>query len=116
VEQEKGLSERRACRLLELDRSSYRYAAVADGDAELRGKLLELARQKPRYGYRRLHVLLQRQGQAVNVKRIYRLYREEGLRVRRQRRKRLVRSMPAEIAAAAGRPGVGDGLHHRRAG
>jgi putative transposase len=96
VEQEKGLSERRACRLLELDRSSYRYEAVADGDAELRGKLLELARQNPRYGYRRLHVLLQRQGQAVNVKRVYRLYREEGLMVRRQRRKRLVRSMPAE--------------------
>jgi len=96
VEQEKGLSERRACRLLELDRSSYRYEAVADGDAELRGKLVALARQKPRYGYRRLHVLLQRQGQAVNVKRVYRLYREEGLMVRRQRRKRLVRSMPAE--------------------
>lgn len=96
VEQEKGLSERRACRLLELDRSSYRYEAVADGDAELRGKLVELARQKPRYGYRRLHVLLQRQGQTVNVKRVYRLYREEGLMVRRQRRKRLVRSMPAE--------------------
>jgi putative transposase len=96
AEQEKGLSERRACRLLELDRSSYRYQAVVDGDVELRGKLLELARQKPRYGYRRLHVLLQRQGQAVNVKRIYRLYREDGLMVRRQRRKRLVRSMPAE--------------------
>lgn len=96
VEQEKGLSERRACRLLELDRSSYRYEAVADGDAELRGKLLELARQKLRYGYRRLHVLLQRQGQAVNVKRVYRLYREAGLMVRRQRRKRLVRLMPAE--------------------
>lgn len=96
VEQEKGLSERRACRLLELDRSSYRYEAVGDRDAELRGKLLELAWQKPRYGYRRLHVLLQRQGQAVNVKRVYRLYREEGLMVRRQRRKRLVRSMPAE--------------------
>jgi putative transposase len=96
VEQEKGLSERRACRLLELDRSSYRYQAVADGDAELRGKLLELARQKPRYGYRRLNVLLQRQGQTVNVKRVYRLYREEGLMVRRQRRKRLVRSMPGE--------------------
>jgi putative transposase len=96
VEQEKGLSERRACRLLELDRSSYRYEAAADGDAELRRKLLELARQKPRYGYRRLHVLLQRQGQAVNVKRVYRLYREEGLMVRRQRRKRLIRSRPAE--------------------
>jgi putative transposase len=96
VEQEKRLSERRACRLLEMDRSSYRYEAVGDGDAELREKLLELARQKPRYGYRRLHVLLQRQGQAVNVKRVYRLYREEGLMVRRQRRKRLVRSVPAE--------------------
>lgn len=91
-----GLSERRACRLLELDRSSYRYEAVADPDAELRRKLIELARQKPRYGYRRLHVLLVRRGFVVNVKRVYRLYREEGLMVRRQRRKRLVRSMPAE--------------------
>lgn len=54
------LSERRACRLLELDRSSYRYEAVADRDAELRGKLGELARQKPRYGFRRLHVLRER--------------------------------------------------------
>jgi putative transposase len=91
-----GLSERRACRLLELDRSSYRYAAAADRDAELRGKLVELARQKPRYGYRRLHVLLVRRGFVVNVKRVYRLYHEEGLMVRRQRRKRLVRSVPAE--------------------
>ena len=91
-----GLSERKACRLLELDRSSYRYQAVADPDTELRGKLVELARQKPRYGYRRLHVLLQRRGSGVNVKRVYRLYREEGLMVRRRRRKRLVRAMAAE--------------------
>jgi putative transposase len=90
-----GLSERRACKLLELDRSSYRYAAVPDRNAELRAKLVELARQKPRFGYRRLHVLLDRRGFVVNVKRVYRLYREEGLMVRRQRRKRLVRSLPA---------------------
>ena len=96
VEQEMKLSERRACRLLALDRSSYRYEAVADRDAELREKLVELARQKPRYGYRRLHVLLARRGWVVNVKRVYRLYREESLMVRRQRRKRLVRSVPAE--------------------
>jgi putative transposase len=90
-----GLSERKACRLLELDRSSYRYQAVPDPDTELRGKLVELARQKPRYGYRRLHVLLERRGSRVNVKRVYRLYREEGLMVRRRRRKRLVRAMAA---------------------
>lgn len=90
-----GLSERRACRLLELDRGSYRYAAVPDRNAELRGKLVDLARQKPRYGYRRLHVLLVRRGFVVNVKRVYRLYHEEGLMVRRQRRKRLVRCLPA---------------------
>jgi transposase len=90
-----GLSERRACRLLGLDRSSYRYAAVPDWNAELRAKLVELARQKPRFGYRRLHVLLDRRGMVVNVKRVYRLYRQEGLMVRRRRRKRLVRSLPA---------------------
>jgi putative transposase len=58
---------------------------------ELREALLELARQKPRYGYRRLHAVLCRRGQEVNVKRIYRLYSEAGLAVRRRKRKRLVR-------------------------
>ncbi len=52
------MSERRACRLVELDRSSYRYEPRADHNAELREELVKLARQKPRYGYRRLHVLL----------------------------------------------------------
>src|SRR5271168_5342983 len=86
-----AMSERRACRLVGLDRSSYRYEPRADHNAELREELVKLARQKPRYGYRRLHVLLERQGQEVNVKRVYRLYAEEGLAVRRRRRKRLVR-------------------------
>ena len=56
----------------------------------------KLARQKPRYGYRRLHALLSRRGQEVNVKRVYRLYVEEGLMVRRKKRKRLVRDRAVE--------------------
>jgi len=62
----------------------------------LREELVKLARQKPRYGYRRLHAVLERGGKRVNVKRVYRLYAEEGLAVRRRRRKRLVRERVAE--------------------
>ena len=86
-----GLSERRACKLLDLDRTSYRYTPKADRNAELREELIALARQKPRYGYRRLHALLERRGWVVNHKRLYRLYRAEHLVVRRLKRKRLVR-------------------------
>jgi len=86
-----ALSERRACRLVELERSSYRYEPRADHNAELREELVKLARQKPRYGYRRLHVLLSKRGHPASAQRIYRLYREERLMVRRLRRKRLVR-------------------------
>jgi putative transposase len=86
-----AMSERRACRLVGLDRSSYRYEARADHNAELREELVKLARQKPRYGYRRLHVLLNKRGHPASAQRIYRLYREERLMVRRLRRKRLVR-------------------------
>jgi len=57
---------------------------------------VKLARQKPRYGYRRLHAVLERRGQAVNVKRVYRLYVEQGLAVRRRQRKRLVREQVIE--------------------
>ena len=85
------LSERTACKLLGVERSSYRYEPRPDRNIELREALVKLARQKPRYGYRRLHVLLQRRGHEVNVKRVYRLYLEERLAVRRKKRKRLVR-------------------------
>jgi putative transposase len=90
------VSERTACKLLDVERSSYRYEPRPDRNAELRDELLKLARQKPRYGYRRLHVLLERRGHAVNVKRVYRLYVEEGLSVRRKKRKRLVRDRAGE--------------------
>jgi putative transposase len=96
VQSEHGLSERRACKLLDVDRSSYGYEPRPDRSAELREELVKLARQKPRYGYRRLHVLLDRRGHAVNVKRVYRLYVEEGLSVRRRKRKRIVRDRAGE--------------------
>lgn len=86
-----GLSERRACELNDMDRSSYRYEPGEDRDTELRRRLTELARQKPRFGYRRLGVLLERSGEAVNHKRLFRIYQEAGLAVRRRERKRLER-------------------------
>jgi putative transposase len=95
------LSERHACRLLELDRSTYRYEAQPDANEQLREALVTLARQKPRYGYRRLWAILTRRGWDVNVKRIYRLYREEGLMVRRLKRKRVAREKPADSLLTA---------------
>jgi len=91
VLEEFPVSERRACKLMEVDRSTYRYEPRPDHNAELREELVTLARQKPRYGYRRLHVLLERRGQNASIMRVYRLYREEGLVVRRLKRKRLSR-------------------------
>jgi putative transposase len=86
-----GVSERRACKLIALDRSSYRYEPRSDHNAALRQELVNLARQKPRYGYRRLHALVTKRGFPVSAQRVYRLYRAEGLMVRRLKRKRLAR-------------------------
>ena len=91
---EHGFSERQACKLLEVDRTSYRYAPRPDRNAGLRQALIELAKQKPRFGYRRLGVLLAKRGWPASPKRIYRLYREEHLAVRRLKRKRLQRTAP----------------------
>ena len=89
VQGELGLSERRACGLLQISASSLRYASRRKQMDGLRERLLELARERPRYGYRRLHVLLRREGYEVNHKQVHRLYRSEGLMVRRRRRKRV---------------------------
>jgi putative transposase len=92
------LSERHACGLVGISRSSARYQGVEQRDDELRRRLRELAAERRRFGYRRLHVLLRREGHLVNHKRVYRLYREEGLSVRRRSRKRVARErcpMPA---------------------
>ena len=91
------LSERHACGLVGIARSSARYRTIRSGDEELRERLRELAGERRRFGYRRLYVMLRREGQMVNHKRVYGLYREEGLSVRRRGRKRVSREarMPA---------------------
>ena len=85
-----AFSERRACRLMMLAVTTYRYQSQCT-DEPLRTKLVELAREKPRFGYRRLHVLLRRSGERVNHKRLHRIYCEAGLRIRRKKRKHCVR-------------------------
>ena len=87
--QELGLSQRRSCRLAGWPRSTCRYVRRRAEPAGLRQRLLELAVQRPRFGYPRLHVLLRREGHAVNRKLVWRLYREERLAVRRRKRKRV---------------------------
>jgi len=79
-----GVSQRRACRIIGVDRTSVRYRSRRPDDAALRQRLRELAHLRRRFGYRRLHVLLRREGRLVNRKHVYRLYREEWLTVRRR--------------------------------
>jgi putative transposase len=86
-----SMTERRVCKLVGLDRSSYRYQPRSDHNAALRQEIVNLARQKPRYGYRRLHALVTKRGFEASAQRVYRLYRAQGLMVRRLRRKRLAR-------------------------
>lgn len=83
------LSERRACGLVNLSTSVLRYQAKADPNGLLGERITAIASQRRRFGYRRIHVLLQREGWAINVKRVYRLYRQAGLSVRKRRRKRI---------------------------
>lgn len=96
-----AFSERRACRLLGIQRSVARYVCRRSDPPGLRERLCTLAAERRRYGYRRLHVLLRREQFAVNHKRVYRLYREEGLLVRRRKRKRMCGVQRVPLAAAA---------------
>jgi putative transposase len=102
--EESHRSERRVCELMMIPRMTYRYQGRRD-DSQLRQRLTELARENPRYGYRRLHVLLQRERRSerecVNHKRVWRVYHELGLSVRRTRRKRLIRAFqPRPVLSA----------------
>lgn len=83
------LSERQACRYTSFARSSQRYQAHRPSRTELRGRLHTLATLRPRWGYRRLYRLLRREGNLANKKLVQRVYREEGLAVRRRKRKRV---------------------------
>jgi putative transposase len=97
------MSQRRACRVIATDRTSVRYQATRPDDGALRERLKALAQERRRFGYRRLHVLLRREGQVVNRKRVQRIYREERLTVRRRggRKRAIGTRRPMEIPLAA---------------
>ena len=82
------MSERRACNLIAADRKMIRYRSRRSPDLDLRARLRDLANQRRRFGYRRLFILLREQGEPSGVNRIYRLYREEGLTVRKRKARR----------------------------
>ena len=90
------VSERRACRAIRVPRSSHRYRSIKSPDTPLRMRIRELAATRIRYGYRRIYIVLRREGWRVNHKRVYRLYGEEGLHLRSKRPKR--RKMAAHRA------------------
>jgi putative transposase len=99
-----GLSQRRACQIVGQHRSTQRHAPEdSDPDRDLRAELRDFARHHPRWGYRRAHAVLRREGHHLNRKKVQRLWREEGLRVppRRHKRRRLGESTtPADRLSA----------------
>lgn len=97
------MSERRACRIIGADRASVRYHSRRPPDEGLRARLRQLAHERRRFGYRRLYVLLRREGHVVNKKRVYRLYRAERLMVRRRggRKRALGMRAPITVPSAA---------------
>jgi putative transposase len=98
-----GLSERRATGLLGVDRSALRYRRKRVDDSADRALLRELAAERRRFGYRRLREMAKRKGRRMNLKKVYRLYREEGLTVRRRRGRKRAVGTRAPLRAA-GRP------------
>jgi putative transposase len=100
---ERGYTQRRACRLVSLEPKTYRYVSKRPDDDLLRQRLKELALERRRFGYRRLHILLKREGIMINTKKLYRLYREERLTVRRRggRKRALGTRAPMALPQAA---------------
>ena len=88
-----AMKKRRACRVVGLAPSTLYYCSKRPERVEIRARLRDLAAQRPRWGYRRLHVLLHREGHQLNHKLVFRLYRSEGLAVRKKRRKRIAATL-----------------------
>ena len=106
------MSERRACKAIGFCRMTVRYETRRDDDHELRERMKALAHERRRFGYRRIHVLLRREGHLVNHKRLFRLYREEKLTVRKRGgRKRAIGTRAPMLVPMACHPpgGVGGG-------
>ena len=96
-----AMSERRATTLVGADRTMIRYRARRPDEAALRTRLRDLAHQRHRFGYRRLHVLLRRDGETASRNKVYRLYRAEGLAVRKRKGRRRAVGVRAPLAMAA---------------
>lgn len=101
LQTEMDLSERRACQIVGADRKMVRYRSHRPPDTELRARLRVLANERRRFGYRRLFVLLRREGEPSGINRIHRLYREEGLCVRKRRARRKAVGTRAPILVEA---------------
>src|SRR6476660_3291988 len=101
LQAELGLSERRACSIVSADRKMIRYRSCRPPDTELRVQLRELANARRRFGYRRLFVLLRKLGEPSGLNRVYRLYREEDLSVRKRRARRRAVGTRAPILVEA---------------
>uniref|UniRef100_UPI0011DD134B IS3 family transposase n=1 Tax=Candidatus Protochlamydia sp. R18 TaxID=1353977 RepID=UPI0011DD134B len=96
-----GISQRRACRLLAFDRSVGRYKHKMKNDTEVKDKMISIAHERRRFGYRRICLLLKKEGLKINHKKVYRLYKESGLKIRKRGgRKRALgsRIRPEEIS------------------
>ena len=107
------ISERRACQLVGLSRTVLHYEPKSQPSNEhLQARLIELAGERRRCGYRRLHALVRREGVRANHKRIYRLYREAGLAVRRRRKRHGVAIERVEDPAYAAWTGTGRDAAH----
>lgn len=111
------MSERRACRLMGQHRSTHRYISVRPPDDDVRLRLRELAAVRPRYGYRRLHVLLQREGIVLGVDRLRRIYGEEGLVLRSKRKPKRASQVRVPLGAPTqpGKHWCMDFMHDRLA-
>ena len=90
LESNYAVSERRACSVLRFSRSSHRYQSVAEEQAVLRSRIKDIAAKRVAYGYRRIHLILLREGWSINHKRVYRIYTQEGLTMRTKSPKRRV--------------------------
>ena len=97
-----GVSERRACSAMAVDRSTIRYESKRPDDTELRDQVRQIASERRRFGYRRIHVLLEREGIQVNLKKLRRIYSEEKLQVKRGggRKRALGTRRPIEVPTA----------------
>jgi putative transposase len=93
-----GLSERRACRVIGISRTAYRYRARKSDDEEIKRALTEIAERKPRWGFQKMYDYLRNQGKKWNHKRVYRVYCEMGLNIGIKPKKRLPSRTPVELA------------------